>query len=103
MGPLTTTTSDLSLHDGVMNQPDLDLTPHGVTKALNQLASVLAGKELAIATNDLDDQPIARIETMIETAQSDLMTAGQLGDSKLLGQSQRKLQSLISLLTLAKS
>lgn len=86
-----------------MNQPDLDLTPQGVTKALNQLASVLAGRELAVATNDLADQPIARIEAMIESAQADLMTAGQAGDTKLLGQSQRKLQSLISLLTLAKS
>ncbi len=86
-----------------MNQPDLDLTPHGVETALNQLASVLAGREMAIATNDLADQPIARIESMIDSAQSDLMTAGQLGDTKLLGQSQRKLQSLISLLTLAKS
>ena len=79
----------------------LDMTPDGVAKAINQLACVLAGKDLSIATNDLITDPFARIRSMAESASTDLLTAAQSGDSKALNQAQRKTQSLTSLATLA--
>lgn len=76
-------------------------TPDDITKSLNQLASVLAGRDLAIATNDLADDPFARIDAMAERSNTELLAAAQSGDSRALNQCQRKTQSLTSLATLA--
>lgn len=80
---------------------NLDLTPDGVSKALNQLASVLGGRDLAVATNDLSSDPFARIQAIASAATQDLVEAAASGDSKALSQAQRKTQSLVSLATLA--
>lgn len=77
-----------------------DLLPTQVTKAINQLASVLAGRDLAVETNHLSDRPWMRVESMEARAMSDLTTAAQDGDTKALNQAQRKVQSLGSLFTL---
>ena len=72
-----------------------------MVRALNQLASVLAGRDLAVATNDLQDTPHLRIDAMLQKASADLVEAAQAGDSKALNQATRKTQSLTSLMTLA--
>lgn len=75
--------------------------PPDIQQALNQLASVLAGRELAIATNNLSGEPYQRIQEMADVAGDELVRAVKDGDSRMTGQAQRKLQSLESLLRIA--
>lgn len=66
-------------------------------KAFNQLVSVLAGRDLAIKTNDLADDPEARITQCIAGAAQEVTNGAMSGDQKVLKQGQRKLESLSSL------
>ena len=76
-------------------------TATGVAKSLNQLACVLVGRDMSIATNELIDEPFERIDALVELVNAEFLTAAQSGDSRLLNQSQRKCQSLASLALLA--
>ena len=69
-------------------------------KAFNQLISLVAGRELAIKTNDLADDPEARISHCIAGAAQEVTNGAMAGDQKVLKQGQRKLESLTSLKTL---
>ena len=70
-------------------------------RALNQLASLVVGRERAIETNDLEADPIARIRKLKELIDQDFRQANQIGDSKTLKQIERTMASLQSLLVLA--
>ena len=74
-----------------------------VMKALNQLISVVAGRDGAISTNYLSETPLERISELISLASRDLTDAAQTGDQKAMKQAQRKLESLGSLRVLANS
>ena len=98
------TTSVLTVSKRTNRRPmtsSADLSPEGVCAALNQIACVLAGRELALKTNDLADTPHLRIESMLQVASAQLIEAATAGDSKALNQATRKTQSLSSLMTLA--
>lgn len=69
--------------------------------ALNQLISLVAGREMALATNDEADRPAYRIGECIDLAGKELGRAAQAGDTKAMKQSQRKLESMTSLKLLA--
>lgn len=69
-------------------------------KALNQLISLVAGRDLAIKTNDLADDPERRISDCIAAAAQEVTNGAMSGDQKVLKQGQRKLESLASLKTL---
>jgi hypothetical protein len=70
-------------------------------RALNQLASLVVGRERAIETKDLEADPIARIRKLKELIDQDFRQANQIGDSKTLKQIERTMASLQSLLVLA--
>ena len=72
------------------------------TRALNQLASVLVGRDAAIATNDLDHDPITRIEELLGLAADQMHRAAGAGDQTTVRGASRKAESLGSLLILAK-
>ena len=72
-----------------------------VNKSLNQLLSVIAGREAAVATNDLSHDPCERISQMISLASRDLTDAASSGNRQSMKQAQRKLESLGSLRVLA--
>lgn len=78
-----------------------DLSPLGVARAINQLACVVGGRDYALQTNSLIEDPFARLESMTCLAADDLINAAQHGDTKALNQAQRKSQSLASLDVLA--
>ena len=83
-----------------LNQPT-NMTPKtDVLKALNQLISLVAGKEAATATNHLAEDPDARLNEITATAAQDLIKHTTSGDIRSLKQAQRKLESLASLRTL---
>jgi hypothetical protein len=71
-----------------------------VLKALNQLTSLVAGRDIALSTNDLADDPEARITHCIAAAAQEVTDGAMSGDQKKLKQGQRKLESLGSLKTL---
>ena len=71
------------------------------TKALNQLASLIAGRHAALATNDLAHDPIARLEMLSSLITTDLQEAAKWGDQSMLKGATRKLESLGSLRVLA--
>jgi hypothetical protein len=81
------------------NQPFKPGRP--TTKALNQLLSVLVGRDIAIATNDLADDPWARIHAAMDRVSDEISEALATGNAKAMLQVQRKNQSLSSLQTLA--
>ena len=74
---------------------------HDQTRALNQLACLISGRQVAIDTNHLDEDPIQRIEAMQSVAKDLLSCAAETGDMKALNQAQRKIESLTNLLVLA--
>ena len=84
-----------------LNQPTTMTPKEDVLKALNQLTSLVAGREAAIATNDLDGDPEGRLNEVTNMTAQDLIKATTSGDTKALKQAQRKLESLTSLKTLA--
>jgi hypothetical protein len=77
------------------------VTQYETHKALNQLASVLVGRDRAVETNDLENEPIRRIKRLKELVDEDFRQANQLGDSKVLKQVARTMESLQSLLVLS--
>jgi hypothetical protein len=79
----------------------MSVTQYETFRALNQLASLIVGRERAILTNDLENDPIARIKKLKMLLDEDFRAANQIGDSKSLKQIERSMASLQSLLVLA--
>ena len=77
--------------------------PHEVNAALNQLTSIIAGRDYAVATNTLTDDAMKRIEAVKAMASKGMIQATEQGDMKGIKQEQRKLESLNSIETLAKA
>lgn len=77
------------------------VTQFDTYRALNQLASLVVGRDRAIETNDLETDPIARIKKLKLLVDQDFRQANELGDPKTLKQVERTMASLQSLLTLA--
>ncbi len=73
-----------------------------VISALNQLSSLIAGRAMAIQTNDRQDNPIDRIHEMSNIVASEMKSACDPIDYRRLKVAQTKLESLHSLETLAK-
>tara|TARA_R100000951_G_C2606065_1_gene169690 strand:- start:309 stop:797 length:489 start_codon:yes stop_codon:yes gene_type:complete len=72
-----------------------------VANALNQLISLVSGRDIAIATNDLADRPVYRIGECYLQATEELTRAAQANDTKAMKQCQRKMESMNSLKVLA--
>jgi hypothetical protein len=79
----------------------MPVTQYETFRALNQLASLVVGRDRAVATNDLEADPIARIHQLKTMVDEDFRQANQVGDSKNLKQVERTMASLQSLLLLA--
>lgn len=79
----------------------MSVTQYDVFRALNQLSSLVVGRDRAIETNDLESDPIGRIKKLKELVDGDFRQANELGDTKSLKQVERTMASLQSLLTLA--
>lgn len=79
----------------------MSVTQYDVFRALNQLSSLVVGRDRAIETNDLESDPIARIKKLKLLVDQDFRQANELGDTKRLKQVERSMASLQSLLTLA--
>ena len=79
----------------------MSVTQYDVFRALNQLSSLVVGRDRAIETNDLESDPIARIKKLKLLVDHDFRQANELGDTKRLKQVERSMASLQSLLTLA--
>ena len=77
------------------------VTQFDTFRALNQLASLVVGRDRAIETNDQETDPIARIKKLKLLVDQDFRQANELGDTKTLKQVERTMASLQSLLTLA--
>lgn len=76
-------------------------TQYDTFKALNQLASVVVGRDCAIETNNLESDPIARIKRLKELVDQDFRQANEIKDARTLKQIERTMSSLQSLLVLA--
>ena len=76
-------------------------TQYDVFKALNQLSSLVVGRDRAVETNDLEADPIARIKRLKELVDQDFRQANALADTRTLKQIERTMSSLQSLLVLA--
>ena len=83
------------------NQPTTMTDKADVTKALNQLISLVAGRQAAVETNHLAERPDDRIREITTLVANELIAATTSGDVKALKQCQRKVESLTSLKTLA--
>jgi hypothetical protein len=79
----------------------MPVTQFDTYRALNQLASLVVGRDRAIETNDLESDPIARVKKLKLLVDQDFRQANELGDTKTLKQVERTMASLQSLLTLA--
>jgi hypothetical protein len=77
------------------------VTQYDTFRALNQLASLVVGRERALQTNDLENDPIARVRKLKELVDQDFRQANEIGDMKSLKQIERTMASLQSLLVLA--
>ena len=77
------------------------VTQYDTFKALNQLASLVVGRERSIETNDLENDPIQRIRKLKTLVDEDFRQSNELGDNKTLKQVERTMASLQSLLVLA--
>lgn len=74
------------------------MTPYeDVITSLNQLVSVIAGRDGAVATNHLSHDPSERVDQLIGLASRDLSDAAASGNQREMKQAQRKLESLMSL------
>lgn len=88
---------------GILNstQP-ITMTPkYEIQAALDQLISLVAGREAAIRTNELAGDPVGRIREITNVISEELIASTQGGDIKAIKQCQRKVESLTSLKTLA--
>lgn len=79
----------------------MSVTQFDTYRALNQLASLVVGRDRAIQSNDLENDPIARIRKLKDLIDQDFRQANQIGDSKTIKQIERTMASLQSLLVLA--
>ena len=79
----------------------MSVTQYDTYRALNQLSSLVVGRDRAVETNDLENDPIARIKKLKLLVDQDFRQANELGDTKRLKQVERSMASLQSLLTLA--
>jgi hypothetical protein len=79
----------------------MSVTQYDTYRALNQLASLVVGRERAIQTHDLENDPIGRIKKLKLLLDDDFRAANQIADSKTLKQIERTMASLQSLLVLA--
>lgn len=79
----------------------MSVTQYDVFRALNQLSSLVVGRDRALETNNLENDPIARIKKLKLLVDQDFRQANELGDTKTLKQVERTMASLQSLLTLA--
>lgn len=79
----------------------MSVTQYDVFRALNQLSSLVVGRDRALETNNLESDPIARIKKLKLLVDQDFRQANELGDTKTLKQVERTMASLQSLLTLA--
>jgi hypothetical protein len=77
------------------------VTQYDTFKALNQLASLVVGRDRAIESHDLENDPIQRIKRLKTLVDSDFQQANELGDSKTLKQVERTMSSLLVLAELA--
>jgi hypothetical protein len=77
------------------------VTQFDTYRALNQLASLVVGRDRAVDTNALENDPIARIKRLKELIDQDFRQANQIGDTKTIKQIERTMASLQSLLVLA--
>ena len=77
------------------------VTQYDTLKALNQLASLVVGRDRSIETNDLENDPIQRIRKLKALVDEDFRQSNELGDKKTLKQVERTMSSLQSLLVLA--
>jgi hypothetical protein len=77
------------------------VTQYDTFRALNQLSSLVVGRERALQTNDLENDPIARVRKLKELVDQDFRQANEIGDTKTLKQIERTMASLQSLLVLA--
>ena len=77
------------------------VTQFDTFRALNQLASLVVGRDRAIETNDLETDPIARIKKLKLLVDQDFRQANELADTRTVKQVERTMASLQSLLTLA--
>lgn len=79
----------------------MSVTQYDTYRALNQLASLVVGRERALESNNLENDPIARIKKLKLLVDQDFRQANELGDTKTIKQVERTMASLQSLLTLA--
>ena len=79
----------------------MSVTQYETYRALNQLASLVVGRDRAVETNDLESDPIARVRKLKALVDADFRQANEIGDTKTLKQIERTMASLQSLLVLA--
>ena len=79
----------------------MSVTQYETYRALNQLASLVVGRDRAVETNDLENDPIGRVRKLKELVDQDFRQANDIGDTKTLKQIERTMASLQSLLVLA--
>ena len=79
----------------------MSVTQYETFRALNQLSSLVVGRDRAVATNDMESDPIQRIKHLKAMVDEDFRLANQTGDSKNSKQVERTLASLQSLMVLA--
>lgn len=76
-------------------------TNYEIHKALNQLSTLVVGRDRAIETNHLETDPVARIQKLKELVDEDFRQSVALEDTKNLKQIERTMSSLQSLMVLA--
>ncbi len=79
----------------------MSVTQYETYRALNQLASLVVGRDRAVETHDLESDPMARVRKLKELVDQDFRQANEIGDTKTLKQIERTMASLQSLLVLA--
>ena len=79
----------------------MSVTQYETYRALNQLASLVVGRDRAVETNDLESDPLARVRKLKALVDADFRQANEIGDTKTLKQIERTMASLQSLLVLA--
>lgn len=77
------------------------VTQFDAFRAQNQLSSLVVGRDRAVETNDLENDPIGRIKKLKLLVDQDFRQANELGDTRAIKQVERTMASLQSLLTLA--
>ncbi len=79
----------------------MSVTQYDTYRALNQLISLVVGRDRAVETNDLESDPMARVRKLKALVDADFRQANEMGDIKTLKQIERTMASLQSLLVLA--